>query len=280
MPVIAVGLADHLSGSHAQRREQRRLKHETQEGARRQGGRYTNGKHMDLDRLLEIDLDYPGISFGYHSWSVRVYLENLEEFIAHTGDQYRLRAERALGNKRHELGDEVYHQKLGYIDQAADQRIPGYARMSAVVLLWGMLETTVSDMARYLARREAVSKELGDIKRRAFLYKAQQYYECVLGIQLPWTEPQKQGARSIQFIRNAIAHRYGQYMSATEKEKERFRKRIQRVPGVELGGSELVISREYLQGASHLVFTMLEDLNDTVCTRYRDLSILRSSKEV
>lgn len=235
---------------------------------------------MDLDRLLKIDVDYPGISFGYHSWSVRVYLENLEEFITHTGDQYRLRAERALCNQRHVLDNEVYHQELGYIDQAADERIPGYARMSAVVLLWGMFEATVSDMAGYLARREAVSKELRDIRGGGFLYKTQRYYERVLGIQLPWTESQKQGAQSVCFIRNAIAHRYGQYMSATEKDKERLRNRIQRVPGVELRGSELVISREYLRSASDLVFTMLEDLNDAVCARYKDLSILHSSKEV
>lgn len=235
---------------------------------------------MNLEKFLETDLTYPGISFGYHSWSLRIYLENLEEFIAHTGDQYRLRAARALDNRKDELGDEMYHQELGYIDEAAEQRVPGYARMSAIVLLWGMFEITVSDMARYLARREAVSLRLRDIRKDSFMQQVQKYYEYVLGIQLPWTELQKRDARSLYIIRNAIAHRYGQYMDATEEQRESFRKEIQGVPGVKLQGSELVISREYVQSASELVFTMLENLNDSVCARYDNLSILHSSTKV
>ena len=235
---------------------------------------------MNLEKLLEIDVDYPGISFGYHSWGFRIYLENLEEFIAHTGDQYRLRAARTLDSRKDELGDEVYHQELRYIDEAAEQRIPGYARMSAVVLLWGVFEITVSDMARYLARREAVSLKLRDIRKDSFLKQAQKYYKYILGIQLPWTELQKREAQALCDIRNAIAHRYGQFTDATVEQKESFRRKIYGIPNVELPGSQLVISREYVQSASELVFTMLENLNDSVCVRYDNLSILLSSTKV
>ena len=51
---------------------------------------------MDIDKLMKLDLSYPGISFGYHSWSLGIYIESLEDFISHAADQYRLRAKREL----------------------------------------------------------------------------------------------------------------------------------------------------------------------------------------
>ena len=29
---------------------------------------------MDFNKLMKLDLSYPGVSFGYHSWSLGIYL--------------------------------------------------------------------------------------------------------------------------------------------------------------------------------------------------------------
>ena len=36
---------------------------------------------IDLEKLMKLDMSYPGISFGYHSWALGAYLDSLENFI-------------------------------------------------------------------------------------------------------------------------------------------------------------------------------------------------------
>ena len=31
---------------------------------------------VDLEKLMKLDLSYPGISFGYYSWSLGIYLDS------------------------------------------------------------------------------------------------------------------------------------------------------------------------------------------------------------
>ena len=114
------------------------------------------GLAMELNKLMKLGLSYPGVSFGYHSWSLGIYLETLEQSIMHAGDQYRVRARRALDDRIGEIHDEEYMQELNYIDEAVDEHIPAYARMSAILLVWGIFEFTVVDIVRYIARREGV----------------------------------------------------------------------------------------------------------------------------
>lgn len=38
---------------------------------------------LDFKQLLNLDLSYPGISFGYESWALDSYLQVLEHQISH-----------------------------------------------------------------------------------------------------------------------------------------------------------------------------------------------------
>ena len=229
-----------------------------------------DGPFDQVERLLRMDMNSPSIAFTYHSWGLAAYIQNLEESIAHTGDQYQLRARRKLESRRDELEAYEYTMELNYIDEAAEIRIPGYARMSAIVLLWGMFESTVSDIAKYIREREAKSLKLEDVSRNNFLERARKYYSAVLDLGLPWNDVEIQEAQSLCVIRNKIAHRNGQFMDAPE-ERDRFARRIRSVPGVELQGSELVVTAQYVDFAARLVNSMLESLLESVCERYDDI---------
>ena len=176
-----------------------------------------------VERLLRMDMNSPSIAFTYHSWGLAAYIQNLEEFISHTGDQYRLRARRKLESRRNELEAYKYTMELSYIDEAAEIHIPGYARMSAIVLLWGMFESTVSDIAKYIRVRETKPLKLEDVRRDNLLERARKYHSAVLDLELPWTDVEIQEAQSLCVIRNKIAHRNGQFMDAPEiQEASRF----------------------------------------------------------
>ena len=173
----------------------------------------------DAERLLRMDMNSPSIAFTYHSWGLATYIQSLEEFIAHTGDQYRFRARRNLENRREELEEFEYMMESNYIDEAAEIHIPRYARMSAVVLVWGMFESTVSDIAKYIRERETKPLKLEDVGRGDFLQRARKYYSAVLDLELPWTDCEIREARLLCKNRNKIAHRNGQFMDvANEKE--------------------------------------------------------------
>ena len=223
---------------------------------------------MDIDKLMKLDLSYPGISFGYHSWSLGIYLQILEDFISSAGDQYRVRARKDLDERRSVLPDEVYMQELSYIDEAADEHIPSYARMSAIVLVWGIFESTVSDIARYIARKDSVTLKFRDIRADGFVTQISRYFGDVLGIQLPWTESQVNSVRSLKAIRDAVAHRNGQFIDAPRERKRTIQEMVKQVTGVHVSGSQLMVAGAYVVSSTTLVFSMIESLNAVVSSRY------------
>ena len=82
---------------------------------------------------MNLDMSYPGISFGYHSWALGAYLDSLEKFIGIAKDQYRTRAMHELKKRKNEFEPgEYYQQKLNEVDEAE----PGGCqnRRSALVL--------------------------------------------------------------------------------------------------------------------------------------------------
>ena len=223
---------------------------------------------MDLEKLMKLDLSYPGISFSYHSWSLGIYLETLEGFISHAANEYRRRAQTKLHERIDHLEEEVYFQELNYIDEAAEEHIPTYARMSAIVLIWGIFESTVSDIARYIARREGTRLQLRNVRASSFVTQIDRYFSDVLDIQLPWTETQMESLRRLKAIRDAVAHRNGKFMDASKESRQKVENVAVQVSGVTASGGQLIVGREYVESSSGLVFSVMESLNALVSSRY------------
>lgn len=230
---------------------------------------------MELSKLSRIDLSYPGISYHHFSRGLRVYLDNLEEFIMHAGSQYQLRSQHLIEDRGDEIDEAAYMQEINFIEDVAQKEIPGYVRMSAIMLLWGMFEAMVVDVARYVAKKEGMSRQLSDMRGKSFPWRARKYYERELQIDSLWKDKQCQEASTLKLIRDKIAHRNGKFWDVSESELEKFAKRISNVDGVDIKGSQLFISREYLNSSAMLVFDMLKCLNNTVCSRYSDLDLCK-----
>jgi hypothetical protein len=224
---------------------------------------------IDLEKLMKLDMSYPGISFGYHSWALGVYLDSLENFIGIAKEQYRTRAKHELVIKKVQFEpEEYYQQKLGEVDEAADEHIPRYARMAAIVPLWGIFELTVTDITSYVAQREKAKLKQKEIKAGNIIEQIQKYYDGVLGISLPWTKAQLKEIALFYKVRNAVAHRNGQYGDDTPQRKKEIKDAISNLEGVTMHGYQLEISSEYLAASSKLVFSMIASLNQMVSDRY------------
>ena len=223
---------------------------------------------MDPDDILALDFSYPGISFGYHSWALGAYLEMLEEFVEHSGAQYRLRAQRKLDAEKDSLDEIEYEQEIAYIEEAADTHIPGFARMSAILFLWGIFESTVFDITSYCTRREHAVLKLRDVRVESFEKQVAKYYEAVLRIDVPWSEAQRNALAVLHEVRNAIAHRNGQYADASNDQKEKLRKTVNKVSGLKFAGTQLYVSEEYVKHSETLVLGALDALNKLIQERY------------
>jgi hypothetical protein len=230
---------------------------------------------VDLEKLMKLDMGYPGISFGYHSWALGAYLDSLENFIGIAKEQYRTRAKHDLEKRKDENEPEdYYNQNLNEIDEAADEHIPRYARMAAIVPLWGIFELTIIDITNYIARKESAKLKLKEIKAGNIIEQITKYYGGVLNITLPWSDAQIKEITLFYIIRNAVAHRNGQYQDDTEQRKREIKSAVSKIDGVYLHGFELHISGEYIEASTNLVFTMIADLNQLACNRYDALEAL------
>ena len=230
---------------------------------------------MELQELSRIDLSYPGISYHHFSRGLQVYLENLEEFILHAGGQYQLRSQRLMERRGEEIDEVVYMQEVNFIEDVAQKEIPGYVRMSAIMLVWGMFEAMVEDVARYVAKKEGISKRLSEVKAKSFPWRARKYFERELQIASLWKDKQCQQASTLKLIRDKIAHRNGKFWDVSEKEIEKFANGIGDADGVDIIGRQLFVSKKYLDSSTLLVFDMLKSLNNSVCSRYSDLDLCK-----
>ncbi len=224
---------------------------------------------INLEKLMKLDMSYPGISFGYHSWALRAYLDSLESFIGMAKEQYRTRAKHELEKRKNEYHpEEYYQQKLNEVDETADEHIPRYTRMAAIIPLWGMFELTVTDITNYVAKRETVKIKQKEIKAGNIIEQILKYYDGVLGISLPWSDTQLKEISLFYKIRNAIAHRNGQFSDDTVQRKKEIKAAVSKLEGVTMHGYQLEISSGYIEKSTELIFSMISSLNEMVCERY------------
>lgn len=223
---------------------------------------------LDLEKFLNLDLSYPGISFGYESWALETYLTALEEHLSFAQDQYRLRAKRELAKRADDLHPDEYTQKLFAVDEAAETQIPRFFRIGALIPIWGLFESFVSDIAGWVGRREKVGLTIRDIRAQNFRAQTEKYFEGVLRIELPWSPAERERLGHLQELRNFIAHRNGRLEDLTAEKEREIKLLVSKVQGVTIESSTLLVSAVYVSQASALVFDVLGKLNQMIGEKY------------
>lgn len=223
---------------------------------------------LSVKQLLDLDLDFPGISFGYESWALESYLNVLEEQIAHAQDQYRLRAERALEKEKDKLEYHEYGTKLLEIDGAANNQIPRFFRIGALISIWGLFESSITDFAVYVGKREKIGLAFRDVRANNFRSQTEKYFEGVLRIQLPWSPQERERLGQLQELRNFIAHRNGRIMDLPPEKEKEVKALIAKVAGVAIDGSSVVVSPAYIAEAAALIFELVGRLSQQLTRLY------------
>jgi hypothetical protein len=223
---------------------------------------------IDLEKLKRLDMSFPGFSFGYESWALSTYLEVLDEHISFASEQYKLRAKRELEKDADMYPSNETAHEYSEIEEAAEFQIPRYFRIGALIPIWGLFESFVSDVARYTMNRESNSLTLREIRAPNFRSQVEKYFEDVLNIALPWSAEQRNSVGALQEVRNIIAHRNGRLMDLHPNKRRESEKLVKSVDGVEIQHSSIIVSGEYITASKDLVFKMLESLISMIADRY------------
>ena len=162
----------------------------------------------------------------------------------------------------------MYIQELAHINEAAERHIPNYARMSVILFLSGIFEFTVTDIVAYVTQRERVALKFRDIRGKSLTEGIKKYFEYVLIIEFPWSEEEIYNLEILNAMRDAIAHRNGQFMDATPERIKSISDAVQHTPSAEFVGGRLIVSEEYVSLSANLVFSILESLNVMIATWY------------
>ena len=220
------------------------------------------------EQFLDLDISFPGISFGYESWALESYLKVLDDQIEHARAQYRLRAERELEASKKDLEHFEYGARLQEIDEAADAQIPRFFRIGAVVSIWGLFESFLTDFAVYVEKREKVGLSYKDIRSDNFRTQVEKYFEKVVRIPVPWTLEEREQLGQLQELRNVLAHRNGRLMDLPPEREEKIKKLVARMSGVSVDGSVVVVTPQYISAAANLVFACVGRFSQQLADKY------------
>lgn len=223
---------------------------------------------IKLPNILDVDLSFPGISFGYESWALETYLKVLNDHLSVAQDQYRVRANRELDRERERLEPEEIQNEQLKIDEATEIQIPRFFHNGTLLQIWGLFESFVFDIAHYVGRQERSSVVLKDIRANNFRKQVEKYFEGVLRMELPWTEEERISLGYVQELRNFVAHRNGRLMDLNPDKRKEIETLVKATKGVKIVNSTVMLSSDYISEAAALVFGLVEKLNVLVGNRY------------
>jgi hypothetical protein len=140
--------------------------------------------------------------------------------------------------------------------------------MAALVPIWGLFESSITDITTYVSTREGTRIQLKEIHAQNFREQIEKYYDGVLELPLPWSKEEKENIAILHSVRNAVAHRNGHFSDAPPDRITELKKAVKDTPGLSILGGDLVVSAEYVRSSAELVFKVVGDLNQMVKDRY------------
>jgi len=179
-----------------------------------------------------------------------------------------LRAERELQSEQGELEHHEYGERLLQIDEAADDQIPRFFRIGAVVSIWGLFESFITDFAVYVREREKVGLSFKDIRADNFRAQIEKYFEKVVKFEIPWTTAEREQLGHLQDLRNFLAHRNGRLMDLPPDAERKIKDLVVKIQGVSVEGRTVVVTPEYIERSKQLVFDTVGRFSQQLADKY------------
>lgn len=134
----------------------------------------------ELDRLLSVDLGYPGFEASYELWALETYLDSMERHLPFAQDQYRLRGRQDLERYKDSLHSQDVHPRLEEVEEFAELVLPRFVRGAFIVSLWAVYESALANIADYIQQKQDLQLSRKAVQGRDFVDKVTKYFADVL----------------------------------------------------------------------------------------------------
>jgi hypothetical protein len=209
--------------------------------------------------MTKIHVDFRFAELEYELWGLDKYRTLLEDQIAFLQEQETIRTRAELKSKGFGPGDGDYELSMQELYDLIKGIIPRFYRGPYLVALWGIFESGLEEISRYIAEKKGSSLRLRDIKGKNPKDKWSKYFIHVLKYDLGFTSKTWNELEEIRTLRNVIAHSNGR-ISLSGDYKAKIERWARDKRGIDIYYDFLILSDKYIQSASSTIIDILTGL--------------------
>ena len=217
---------------------------------------------MEQEIELEFNVDFRLTGVSLELITLDTHLKLIEEQIEQSRKAAKCELESELRKISPDefVGDDwetwdLLHQDYYYHVGVV---LPRTLRSPFLVTLFTVYEAAVTEIARFIQKRQSQKLSLNDIREDNLLDRAKKYYEYVLQFELSTSNRSWERLTVLSDLRNAMAHANGRL----DMVRSGVRSRILRREGVDDKFGYMIVNGTFLRETFDLVKRDLEDLVD------------------
>jgi hypothetical protein len=215
-----------------------------------------------------LDLDFRFTENYYELYALGDFRIVLEKQLAAVIINEQERFEIELGKQK---WDEI---ELDQIRQAMNDRVyellPRYFRSPFLVTLWSIVETSITEVAKYLQIKKNKKLSLKDIKGKNFIDQSDKYYRHILEFTLFQNTNILNQLDMLRILRNTIAHCNGRIDAIKENDLIKIKTFRQSYQGIDIYSNSIIFSDNFLKETYDVIKSGIFDLLDRAKTEFPD----------
>ena len=195
----------------------------------------------------------------YELWCLAEYLDVLQRQLCELRKRERTGAYARLAKMQLDHAEFAMEQRQ--VDEILDRAFPRLIFNPFLVALWGVLESTVTDVAKYLKDTRDSGLDITDLRERGFLARAKKYFEHVLKFPLADTKPEQwRRAKMLEVLRNALCHANGRLEAIDCRARHKIECWRKENIGVATDERYVYCSEQFVRSTYEAVKELLNDL--------------------
>jgi hypothetical protein len=147
------------------------------------------------------------------------FLGILEKQLSSAIKKEQKKTEKLLNNKKNKIDppDRAFFEQR--LDDLIEDTLPRFFRGPFICSLWAVTESTITDVAIYIQKKQKQKIGMKDIRDDNILNRAYKYFDHILNFPLFKDSNVKNRLEMIRVLRNAMAHGNGR-LNAISNEKD------------------------------------------------------------
>lgn len=217
---------------------------------------------VDISKILNVDMQYPGIDIKVELRILKDYLAHLEAGVNEIGEQYIL-------NERSNFQGCEYHE-YRHIYDIAEEEFPRLIKLPFLMAIHTAFESSIVRLLNYTKDKESAGLALKDLDgRQSNLRRFNKYLKHVVKYDFQFEKKFEHEFANLSKIRNCVAHANGVIEALSDEHRDGIRKLINEKIGVSQSSGGMDVSYEFLRKSINSVAGAVEGLMQFMELHYK-----------